>query len=404
METTSNPSDQYAEEWRSLVEPLEPITGHLLNLLSNKHDPLVRHELYQFLFSQVAVAYLGRLYNNPDYPDFVPMYSSIFNQGFPNPDDTIAITPIRGEGHYKISGVRGSVRHVTFQVGSGTLIPYGTGTYGPSLADYNIDTATIADNGSFEVVLSPERPADYDGDWWYLDEKATYIVVRQRAYDWMNEVDGRFAIERIDIPAVRPRPDVAYLKENLAAVSQWTEMSGRMSLDGPWVKNLREANLVNRVTTKNYAAISGHAKQFYVEGLYDIKEDEALILETAVPESCTYWGFHLTDELWRSIDWYHRQSSLNGFTAHIDSDGRLRIVISQRDPGVANWLDTAERERGIIYGRWTECDDIPQPTMIKVKIADVRTHLPADTQVIDLETRDQMIRQRCKAAQMRKRW
>ena len=36
----------------------------------------------------------------------------------------------------------------------------------------------------------------------------------------------------------------------------------------------------------------------------------------------------------------NRQSSLNGHQAVLDPDGVFRAVISARDPGVPNWLDT----------------------------------------------------------------
>ena len=94
--------------------------------------------------------------------------------------------------------------------------------------------------------------------------KATYIVVRQRAYDWINEVDGRFAIERLDVTAEKPRPTIENLKANLLGVSQMAVTYANMCLDGPWIKHLRAEGLINKVGTKNYAALSGHANQFYV--------------------------------------------------------------------------------------------------------------------------------------------
>jgi hypothetical protein len=377
----------------------------MLALLPHGASPLMRTELYQLLLSQIAAGYVGRVYNDPDYPDFAPMYNLILNQGFPNPDDTIYLTPIRDNGIYKISGVRGSVRHVTFQIGSGTAIPYGAGALGPSLADYNIDTLRIAaSDKSFEVVLSADRPVGHNGDWWKLDAGATYIVVRQRAYDWLNEVDGRFAIERLDIPAAKPRPGKAELHDELSRISQWAETFGRMCLDGPFVRHLRADGLINKVTTRDYAASSGHASQLYTEGLFDLEDDEALVIESTIPERCTYWGFQLADDLWRSMDWVNRQSSLNGFTAKLDSDGKLRVIVAKQDPGVSNWLDTCDRNTGMVYGRWTECSAAPKTNSFKVKCRDLRMHLPNDTLPVSLDSREQTIRLRRKGAQMRRRW
>jgi len=54
-----------------------------------------------------------------------------------------------------------------------------------------------------------------------------------------------------------------------------------------------------------------------------------------------------------------------------EKDGVLRIVVSARDPGVPNWIDTAGYSRGLIQGRWTDCESQPIPTVRKVPLADV---------------------------------
>jgi len=69
--------------------------------------------------------------------------------------------------------------------------------------------------------------------------------------------------------------------------------------------------------------------------------DEALILEAKVPARCTYWSVILTNEIYETTDWYNHQGSLNGSQLRVDDDGIIRVVISAKDPGVPNWLDTA---------------------------------------------------------------
>lgn len=388
-------------DWRALMEPLIEAGGQVSSLLAATDDDS-RTELHALLFSQIAAGYVGRVYNDQDYPEFVPLYSGIFNQGFPNPDDTISLTPIRDGGSYRIRGTRGSVRHVTFQIGSGTGIPYGSGPLGPSLADYNIDSLRLDSRGGFDVTLSPAPPAS-GGDWWELPAGASYIVVRQRAYDWLNEVDGRFAIERLDAPAAKPRISSDKLHRELENISEWVQTFGTLCLDGPFVKHLRPQGLVNKVASRSYSASSGHANQLYTEGLFELDADEALLIESSIPD-CSYWGFQLADTMWRSVDWMHRQSSLNGFTARIDADGKLRMVVSRQDPGVPNWLDTVDRDVGMIYGRWTEVSDSPQITTTKLKRSEVRDVLPPDTPVVSAQQRDAAIRIRRMGVQMRRRW
>jgi hypothetical protein len=151
--------------------------------------------------------------------------------------------------------------------------------------------------------------------------------------------------------------------------------------------------------------------QDYVMGMFDLAPGEALVLETELPDEAHYWSFHLTDEMTSSIDVVNRQTSLNGgewamngYTARIDGDGKFRAVISAEDPGVPNWLDTAGYRRGIIMGRWWRCNSRPEPTVMRVRVDEVRALLPPETPHVTSQERDAALRLRRKGAQMRRRW
>jgi hypothetical protein len=138
--------------------------------------------------------------------------------------------------------------------------------------------------------------------------------------------------------------------------------------------------------------------------VFDINADEALIYETEVPKQCRYWNIQLTDMLYNMLDSTNRQTTLNGYTALLDKDGKFRAVISAADPGVPNWLDNAGYKKGTMVGRWTECSSAPVPVITKVNVADVRKYLPADTPLVNAEQRNASIRMRRKGAQLRRRW
>ena len=53
-----------------------------------------------------------------------------------------------------------------------------------------------------------------------------------------------------------------------------------------------------------------------------------------------------------SLDYINHQTSLTADQARIDPDGMMRFVISERDPGVANWLELTGRRRGYVQIRW----------------------------------------------------
>ena len=144
--------------------------------------------------------------------------------------------------------------------------------------------------------------------------------------------------------------------------------------------------------------------QFYYEGAYELNADEALVVEAKVPDKCTYWSIILTNDIYETTDWVNNQSSLNGTQAHVDRDGIFRAVVSAKDPGVPNWLDTAGYATGAVQGRWTECSAQPIPTVHKIALADVRKSLPADTPTVTTAQREQTIRERRMQAQLRPLW
>src|SRR3546814_17403376 len=101
--------------------------------------------------------------------------------------------------------------------------------------------------------------------------------------------------------------------------------------------------------------------------------------EVRIPDQVIYWSLILTNELYETTDWYNNQSSLNDVQAVVDRDGVFRAVISARDPGVHNWLDTYGYPPGAFQGRWVDTDAKPTPTTHKVKLDQVCSQQQQDT-------------------------
>ncbi|HEX6450407.1 MAG TPA: hypothetical protein VF060_13215, partial [Trebonia sp.] len=94
--------------------------------------------------------------------------------------------------------------------------------------------------------------------------------------------------------------------------------------------------------------------QFSSVGHYDLSEDQAMIV--TVPKAgkgtAPYQGLQLGSMWYISLDYANHQTSLTANQARTDPDGKIRFVISERDPGVANWLETTGHRRGYIQFRW----------------------------------------------------
>jgi hypothetical protein len=392
--TTSDDLPQWRDYLATLAE-----ADSVLELLADPSDPLHRQEVYRLLFQSVASGYISA-FAEPDTPDFVPLVNTAFNSVGANPDFVYAYARIDGTGCYRLSGFRGSGLFLLFDFNAGGL--GAMDELGPSVGVVDADTLEIGADGAFDVLLSAERPAGYDGDWARLDPRATTINIRQAAYNWGAASEARIAIERVDRPARSPRLDAAEIAHRLQRLVIHPRRYAAFALQ--YGKGQRERGVINKLEHDDWAGRGGLAGQHYYQGIFRVKPDEALILETEVPERVRYWNVQLNDPHWNTIDWVNHQNSLNAAQAKLDPDGRFRAVIALSDPGVPNWLDTGGHQEGSLMLRWTEASSGPAPSLTLVPLADVRAHLPAATATVTPEARKESLRRRRRDAQLRRRW
>jgi hypothetical protein len=272
---------------------------------------------------------------------------------------------------------------------------------GPVVGNLNLDDLKLPFDGHFSVLISAEKPSGYTGDWWPLDPRATCLSVRAAAVDWAGVVDARMAIERLDKRPAGKRLTAQDIGRRMQEAGKYAE---RVVKATEGLLGMFRKIPVNTVTLSTFASAGGLANQSYYTGPWQIAPDEALILESGVPPDARYWATNLLDDLFTVIDWVNNQSSLNNAQAVRDGDGRYRAVVSLHDPGVPNWLDTVGHTSGIMQGRWLGAVDPPTPTLMRVKLADIRKHLPADTPVVTPAQRDEALSLRRRGAQFRRKW
>jgi hypothetical protein len=110
---------------------------------------------------------------------------------------------------------------------------------------------------------------------------------------------------------------------------------------------------VNTMTPPR-ATPGGLATQFSSAGHFDLAGDEAMIVTVpaAAKQTAPYQGIQLGSMWYISLDYVNHQTSLTADQARVDPDGRMRFVISERNPGVANWLERTGHDRGYVQIRW----------------------------------------------------
>ncbi|MCX7863654.1 MAG: hypothetical protein N2423_01235 [Novosphingobium sp.] len=382
--------------WQEFIDRLQTLPERMLAKMPERlrDDPQIRQEVVRVALAAIASSTIEAIGGDGNAPQFLPSIGQVLNVGQPNADTVYKSATIAPGGTYRLTGRRGTVNHAIIA----QFLPPGTPGDRPhlDLADLKTDA-----DGRFDVLLSVERPAGYQGDWWRLHPAASRLMVRMVSADWAREEEPTLSIERVDLPIGRKRPSAEALQQRLRGLSDAIDFIAPMFMGH--VEEFREAGYVNRfrIYEVGYGALEG---QFYYNAYYDLAEDEALIVESDVPGSCKYRSLILTNEVYETIDWYNNHSSLNIAQAAPDSDGKLRIVVAHRDPGVKNWLDTAGYPNGIIQGRWTGCDSQPVPKAIKVKLGELSKHMPADVATVTPEQRQHILRERRRALLERRLW
>ena len=309
----------------------------------------------------------------------------ILTWGMECPDCLYMRATLRGGETYRLFGNRGTARYVGLQTMNGIA----------STANTLVDELEVDANGDFEVVLSAD---EHEGNWMRVEGDHPTLIVRHFFYDWDAEQPSVLQIERIGAEVVPKDRSVAAdvaVSRQIYALGEFVHDNLKFFLDfnaGPPVNGFMPP--IDR------SAMGAAAENRPVIGRYELEPDEALILEVEPPEG-VYWSYSLGNQWWETIHYGRHQSSLNAHQAKVDADGTLRVVVSARDPGVANWLDTAGHSNGAMILRCVRTETAPTPTARVVKFADVVSSLPADTAKVSAAERAAILAARQRAVHER---
>jgi hypothetical protein len=384
--------------WDEFVDSLRTLPDRMLAKLppEMQRDPQVQQEVARLALESLASSALDTIGADGDSPAFLPAIGEVLNVGQPNADTIYRSATVSPGASYRIRGRRGTLNLAVIA----QVVPQGTPGAG-ARAHLDLSTLHVDKDGRFDVLVSPSKPAGYTGDWWELNPAATRLMLRMVSSDWAHEADPTISIQRVDKPAGRPRPSASALETRLRGLPRAVDYLALMFVDH--VEKLRQEGYTNKLKVFDvpFGALQG---QFYYEGPYELADDEALIITSPVPSTCHYRSLILTNEIYETTDWINNHASLNGAQAAPDPDGKLRIVVSARDPGVKNWLDTSGYPKGLIQGRWTGCDSQPIPEVQKVKVGDVLKSMPQGVATVTPEERQAILSERRRAYQERPLW
>ena len=279
--------------------------------------------------------------------------------GLDNPDTMYFGTRVQANHEYLVSGRRGTTTDVSFQLLGGEYTDDNVPDSETAFDDRKLD---IASDGTFEWRFTPTGPAQ--------------LVIREVYNDWSAQ-RGSFAIARTDTVGTAPPPlNRELIEKRYAVAGKQLVQRVKTWLQFPqwFYTNIPVNTMVAPRLTPG-----GLATQYSSAGHFDLAPEQALIITLPVTDA-PYLGFQLGSLWYISLDYINHQTSLNATQAQADPDGKIRIVVSDQNPGVTNWVETLDHRKGFLQFRWQrvsrELTDADGPTVEVVDIDTVAAALP----------------------------
>jgi hypothetical protein len=281
---------------------------------------------------------------------------------------------IDGHSTYRLTGDRGTARFFNVTV-QGRRTP-GPGVLHEPFGDTPEANITDVGTGDFEVYIGgPERP----GHWLPTTPDSRKLFIRQ-GFDRWDERPAQIRIERVDMSTPKPLPTAEVMVQAMGWAGDF--VSGLMS-DWPEFPfrhggvDAEHPNTFPHVDADGADAKRGRAA---ANMYWELRPDQALIVEFDAHDGL--WMLTNMGVFFNSMDYLYRPVSYTPSRTAVDADGKIRLVMAHRDPGVHNWLDTQGFERGnLTYRHMLE----GRPAVLGTRVVahdELTDVLPADTSMV----------------------
>jgi hypothetical protein len=366
--------------------------------------PSQRAKMYHVMMEMQAMAYnfavaprlsAPRIYRNTAWQ------TELYTLGGNGPDFHYGTVFLDGAATYRLSGRINDSRLLVAQLNS--RLPGSPGAQ--MLRNFDFADFALEADGSFAVTLSATEHA---GNWIKLDPDSGYqwMLFRPTVETWDAEPAS------LDIERISPAPpdrytndefDPEYMARRIDAATDFITYMTQEWTIGFYPRVLQNSGGYNQFQILG-ARISGEVGSptaEYIMADFQAGPDDALLIELPDVPGGTYWSFQLFDVWLRSLSFRTRQSALCGPQIAVDADGKVRLVISQRDPGIANWLDSSDYEIGQVLLRNYRTTRSTMPSLRRLKLSELEANLPASTRRVTRAERSQELARR-RAAYLRR--
>ena len=356
-------NSEAAQAWRQFVASMEAAGARVF---AAHDDPREQLEGIVYLAQMAAVSLEMKLakgdQTRPQFTDWMSDYRKFLGD---SPDAAYHTAELSADLDYLITGNIADTEYLSFAL-------YGTSLNGWNRPADNISNQSISfdEEGNFTIILSKNKPSDSDVDWLQMEDDIHMVMVRQYDHDRSSKQGASFTIRNLAPPEFIPATD-----SEVAAGLNDASTFFNDTLDGAIaLVKILSTGPNNIDPPKTYSADFGGifyptADNIYYGSWFYLEEDEALIVEGAVPEA-HYWSVSLQNRWMQSLDYEHFDVSLND--KDIDTkDGNYRVIVAHQKPSSGNWLDTTGKKEGLLSIRYQLPKNSKKPSLRVVKFNDL---------------------------------
>lgn len=320
--------------------------------------------------------------------------------GIDNPDNIYQGFAVAGGRRYLLHGrmTKSSPVQIHMEVrdaipGMGEMLVEGM----RQLATIQSEQLKLEPDGSFTIDIE-SAPADGRRNHLAIPASGNFNVgIRQLFTDWGSQPPAELRLEQLD-PAPSPTPrDIAALARRSAEILDrigpyWLDYKNKYICTAP----------VNSIASPR---VRPGGRGLSASGHYALGKDEALLITIDTLEAKSF-GIQIADPWGVAYDYDRRTSSLNNAQAQANSDGTITLIISARDPGYANWLDSGGFSSGIVTLRWQALpagvDHMSAVQRVAiVKLFELATAVPTGQTIISAKERAALRKARARAYAVR---
>lgn len=351
--------------WRELTEGIADLDQVFLAGDRAVPDEVGVAAGYRMLATLIGVAFDTYLFPDTARPTFVPTVTPHRRDrrwGGDNTDAWYHLAVLDPTRTYRVTGRRNDSVYFSLTVYNQPA----PGAWSDRvLGVVNDRDLEVAPDGSFEMVLGPQRPDGWEGAFIELTPDAHVALTRDYQGDPLTGRPVEWHIEAYGDPGPVSRGDadvatalrsaLAWMKTMFAIVP--TPLAERdASLGHQTQHGVNEFAEPYRVPDFVFGWSATDA--CYAFGSFALEPEEALVI-TFQPPECRFWNFTVWDEYMAGHNAADGRTSVNSETAALNADGTVTVVLTQGEHVHPNAVTTLDLARGNLALRFFLSDEVP---------------------------------------------